>query len=152
MNWLIETLVKKATIKLVSMFNPAGAIVQAVLMIYDTVMFLIEKASQIMALVEAVINSVNAIATGAIGGAANWIEQALARTIPMVIGFLAQLIGLGGLSKKVKEFILKVQTAVDKAIDKAIAKVVAVVKKLFGKLTGKDKKKEAEDPAVQKRW
>src|SRR5262249_37307091 len=42
------------------------------------------------------------------------------------------LLGLGGISKKIKETIEKVQNFVDKAIDKAIAKIVAVVKKLFG--------------------
>jgi hypothetical protein len=141
-NWLIETIIKKAIAKVVTMFNPAGAIVQAVIGICDTVTFLIEKASQIMALIEAVINSVTAIAQGAIGGAANWIEKSLASTIPLVIGFLAQLLGLGGISKKIKETIEKVQNFVDKAIDKAIAKIVALVKKLFGKLTGKEDKKD----------
>jgi len=150
-SWLIETIVKRAIAKLVTLFNPVGAIVQAVLLIYDTVTFLIEKASQIMALIEAVINSVTAIAQGAIGGAATWIENALARTIPVVIGFLAQLLGLGGISKKIKEFILKVQNAVDKAIDKAIAKVVALVKKLFGKLTGKDKNKKEDRTEDEKK-
>jgi hypothetical protein len=142
-NWLIETVVKQAVLKLLSMFNPAGAFVQAVLAIYNTVVFLVEKASQIMALVEAVINSVAAIAQGAIGAAANWIEQSLASAIPLVIGFLAQLIGLDGISKKIKETITKVQNAVDKAIDKAIAKVVAFVKKLFG--GGKDKASKADE-------
>lgn len=66
--------------------------------------------------------------------------------IPLLIGFLARLIGLGGLSKKVKEFITKVQDKVDKAIDKAIAKIVNVVKKLFGKMTSK-KKDGKPDPA-----
>jgi hypothetical protein len=132
-NWLIETVVKQAVAKIVSMFNPAGAIIQAIIAIYNIVMFVVEKAQQIMAFVEAVVNSVNAIATGAIGGAIAWIEQALARTIPIVIGFLARLIGLGGISQKIKDFILKVQAKVDAAIDKAIAKVVAFVKKLFGK-------------------
>ena len=56
--------------------------------------------------------------------------------IPLLIGFLARLIGLGELSKKVKEFITKVQDKVDKAIDKAIAKIVQMVKKLFGKSPG----------------
>ena len=143
-DWLITTIVKKATVKLISMFNPAGAIIQAILLIYDTVTFLIENASRIMAFVEAVIDSVAAIAAGAIGGAANWIEQALGRMVPILIGFLAQLLGLGGISKKIKEFITKVQNFVDKAIDKAIAKVVGIVKKLFGKLTGKDKDKKDE--------
>ncbi|MFL6210652.1 MAG: polymorphic toxin type 15 domain-containing protein [Pyrinomonadaceae bacterium] len=143
-DWIITTIIKQATIKLLSMFNPAGAIVQAVLAIYNTVMFLIERASQIMAFVEAVINSVSAIAQGAIGGAAAWIERSLANAIPLVIGFLANLIGLGGISKKIKETINKIQGAVDKAIDKAIGKIIALVKKLFAKLTGKKKDKDGK--------
>jgi hypothetical protein len=146
-SWLIDTVIKQATIKLLSFFNPAGAFVQALIAIYNTVMFIIENASKIMEFVEAVINSVSSIAQGAIGAAANWIEQSLARTIPLVIGFLARLIGLGGISKKVKEFITKVQTKVDQAIDKAIAKIVAIVKKLFGKMTGKSKKDDKRTDA-----
>lgn len=133
-DWLIETVVKQAVAKVVSMFNPAGAIVQAIIAIYNVVMFVIEKAQQIMTLVEAVVNSVHAIATGAIGGAISWIERALASAIPIVIGFLARLIGLGAIGDKIKEFIKKVQAKVDKAIDKAIAKVVAMVKRLFGSI------------------
>jgi len=147
-NWLIETVVKQAVAKIVSMFNPAGAIIQAILAIYNIVMFVVEKAQQIMAFVEAVVNSVHAIATGAIGGAIAWIEQALARTIPIVIGFLARLIGLGGISQKIKDFILKVQAKVDAAIDKAIAKVVAFVKKMFGK---GDKAGDLEDNEQSKK-
>jgi hypothetical protein len=146
-SWLIDTVVKQAAIKLLSFFNPAGAFVQAVIAIYNTVVFIIENASKIMAFVEAVINSVSSIAQGAIGAAANWIEQSLASIIPLVIGFLARLIGLGGVSKKIKEFITKVQTKVDQAIDKAIAKVVQVVKKLFGKMTGKAKKDDKRTDA-----
>ena len=146
-SWLIETVVKQAVMKIVSMFNPAGAIVQAIIAIYNIVMFVIEKAAQIMAFVEAVVNSVHAIATGAVGGAIKWIEQSLARTIPIVIGFLARLIGLGGISQKIRDFIMKVQSKVDQAIDKALKVIVEKVKKLFGKLTGKDKKEE--DPKVR---
>jgi hypothetical protein len=144
-DWLITTIIKKAVTKLVSMFNPVGAIVQAVIMIYDTVTFLIEKATQLLAFIEAVVNSISAIAAGAIAGAANWIEKSLANMIPLVIGFLAQLLGLGGISKKIKETIEKVQNFVDKAIDKAIGKIVAVVKKLFG--AGKEEKKDERTDA-----
>ncbi|HEY8561397.1 MAG TPA: hypothetical protein VIL74_13555 [Pyrinomonadaceae bacterium] len=153
-SWLIDTIVKQATIKLLSFFNPAGAFIQAILAIYNTVVFIIENAAKIMSFVEAVIESVSSIAKGAVSTAANWIEQSLARMIPLVIGFLARLIGLGGISKKVREFITKVQDKVDKAIDKALAKIVGVVKKLFGKLKGTDKKErdKSDDPEVQKRW
>lgn len=148
-SWLIETVVKQAVTKIVSMFNPAGAIIQAIIAIYNVVMFVVEKAQQIMAFVEAVVNSVHAIATGAIGGAIKWIEQALARTIPIVIGFLARLIGLGGISQKIRDFILKVQTKVDQAIDKAIKVIVDKVKKLFG--GGKDKKADPRTAAEKQR-
>ena len=130
--WLITTIVKKAVAKVVSMFNPVGAIIQAILLIVDVVTFVVEKAMQLLDFVEAVVNSLYDIATGAIGTAANWIEQALGRMVPILIGFLGQLLGLGGITEKIKEFIKKIQDKVDKAIDKAIAKVVALVKKLVG--------------------
>jgi hypothetical protein len=139
-DWLVTTIIKAAVTKLLSMFNPAGAIVQAVMAIYNTVMFLIERASQIMEFVEAVINSISAIASGATGAAAAAVERALANAIPIVIGFLAALIGLGGIGAKIKSIIKKVQAKVDAAIDKAIAKIVGVVKKLFGSGKGKDGK------------
>src|SRR5216110_1024364 len=64
-----------------------------------------------------------------------------------MIGFLARLLGLSGITDKIKEFIQKVQGAVDRAIDKAIAKVVAVVKKLFGGGKAKDGKPDTRTDA-----
>jgi hypothetical protein len=100
-----------------------------------------------MEFVESVINSIHAIATGSIGGAISKVEQALGNMVPLLIGFLASLIGLGGISAKIKAFILKVQTKVDQAIDKVLKKAVAFVKKMFGKLAGgakEDKRTDAE--------
>jgi hypothetical protein len=53
--------------------------------------------AQIKAVVDAVMGSLTNIANGNIGGAANWIEASLAKTIPVAINFIANLIGLGGL-------------------------------------------------------
>ncbi len=130
-DWLIATIIKKATIKLVTMFNPVGAIIQAILMIYDTVMFFIENINRILDFVEAVISSFYKIATGNIGEAANWIEKALANTIPIIIGFLARLLGISGITDKIVGTIKKIQSRVDKAVDKVIDKIVGGIKKLF---------------------
>lgn len=146
-DWIVTTIVKKAVAKVVSMFNPAGAIIQAIMMIISVVQFVIERAAQIMEFVESVINSIHAIATGAIGGAISKVEQALGNMVPILIGFLAALIGLGGIGAKIKGFILKVQTKVDQAIDKVLKKAVAFIKKMFGKLAGgpkEDKRTESE--------
>jgi hypothetical protein len=130
-SWVVTTIVKSAVTKLATMFNPVGAIVQAVITIYNVVMFFVENAKKLLALVEAIVESVAAIAAGAISGAASWIERAMARAIPVVIGFLARLLGLGRLGDKIKEIIRKVQGMVDRAVDKLIEKIVGVVKKLF---------------------
>ncbi len=143
--WVVETVIKSAITKLATMFNPVGAIVQAIITIYNTVMFFIERINQILDLVEAIINSVHKIATGDISSAANWVEQALARTVPVIISFLARLIGLGGLSDKIKGIIKKIQSTVDKAVDKLIDKIVGGIKKLFG--GGKDSKPDERTPA-----
>jgi phage-related protein len=131
--WVIAQIVKQAVLKLVSLFNPVGAFIQACLAIYNVVMFFVERIEQIIELVETVINSVYDIATGKIAAAANWIEKAMGRTVPIIISFLARLLGLGGVAEKIKSVITRIQTKVDQAVDKAINKIVGVVKKLFGK-------------------
>ncbi|HET8797302.1 MAG TPA: hypothetical protein VFO89_06435, partial [Thermoanaerobaculia bacterium] len=144
-DWIVTTIVKNAVAKIVSMFNPAGAIIQAIMAIYNVVMFVVERAAQIMELVESVINSIHAIATGSIGAAVKKVETALGNAVPILIGFLARLIGLGGISQKIRDFIMKVQAKVDAAIDKAIKKIVDLFKKTIGKLFGKDKPKSPEE-------
>ncbi|HKX31866.1 MAG TPA: hypothetical protein VJ302_29540, partial [Blastocatellia bacterium] len=132
--WVITQIVKQAVIWLISLFNPASALLKAIQAIYGVVTFFIERIEQILQLVEAIVESVAKIVAGNIAAAANWIEQAMARTVPVIISFLANLLGLGGISEKVKSIIQGIQQRVDQAIDKVIAKIVAVVKRVGGGL------------------
>lgn len=149
-DWLITRIIQSAATKIAMMFNPAGAIIQAILTIYRTVMFFIENIDRILAFVESIIESVYNIATGAIGSAADWIEKALARTIPIIIGFLARLLGISGLADKIREFIHKIQTRIDKAIDKVIDKVVGGIKSLFKKSDKPKQQAAAADKPSEK--
>ena len=147
-DWVITTVIKAAITKLVSMFNPVGAIIQAILTIYNVVMFLIERINQILAFVESVVNSVAEIATGAIGTAANWIEKALAKTIPIIISFLASLLGISGITAKIVGIIKKIQDTVDKAMDKVIGKIMGGLGKLFGGKAKEDDPEKAKKVAL----
>jgi hypothetical protein len=144
-DWVITKVITSAITKIATMFNPAGAIIQAIIMVYNVGTWLAANLGKILDFIESILNSVDRIANGDIGGAASFIEQALARMIPLLIGFLAGLIGLGGLGDKIKSFIKKVQTAVGKAVDFVIDKVFNFAKKIIGKLTGKGKKDEKPD-------
>jgi hypothetical protein len=140
--WVVTRVVKAAILKLVSMFNPAGAIIAAIQGIISTVQFFFERINQILDLVQAIVSSVGRIARGDVDGAAAWIETSMARAIPLMISFLAGLLGLGGVAEKVRSIIQKLQHKVDAVIDRVIGKIVGVAKSLFG---GKEKA-----PAVAK--
>lgn len=131
-DWAITKIVTAAITKLVTMFNPAGAIIQAIIATYNTVAFFIERIKQILAFVEAVVDSIANIANGKIAQAANYVERAMGRTIPVILGFLARLIGLGNVSEAVKKVITAIQAKVDKGIDAVIKWVVDKAKSLFG--------------------
>ncbi|MCC6966078.1 MAG: hypothetical protein IT391_07315 [Nitrospira sp.] len=117
---------------IIGLLNPASAFFKACKAIYDIVMFFVNRGSQILALVNAVIDSMAAIAKGSIGVAATFVENALAKAIPVAIGFLASLLGLGDPSKPVRGFIEKAQAPVNKAIDWVINLAVKGVKGLIG--------------------
>lgn len=141
-DWVVTTLVKKAILKLVSMLNPVGAIVQGIIMIFDTVMFFVQNWQQIVDFVSSIFDSISNIAAGKVSAAANFIEKAMARTIPIILGFLAQLIGLGGIGKAVQKTVNAIRKPVDKAVDKALDFMEKMVRKMFG---GKGKTKEQKD-------
>jgi len=102
-SFLMEKVIMAGITWIIGLLNPASAFVKAAKAIYDIVMFFVNKGSQIISLVNAIIDSVSAIADGAIGVAATAVENALAKAVPVVIGFLASLLGLGGIDEKIKK-------------------------------------------------
>lgn len=131
-DFVVTKIITAGVTWLMSMLNPASAFVRACKMIYDVVMFFVERGSQIMGLVNAVIDGAGAIASGAIGGAANLVEQALAKALPVAISFLASLLGLGGIAEKIKSIMTAIQAPINKAIDTVINGAVSLFKKLGG--------------------
>ena len=149
-NFVVDGIIKGGVMWVLSLLNPASAFVKACKAIYDIIMFFIERGSQIAELVNAVMESVTAIASGAVGGAAKLVENALSKALPVVISFMASLLGLGGISEKIQAIVQKVRGPIEKAIDWVISQAVTFAKKIGGKLGfGKDKDKDKDTPALQ---
>jgi hypothetical protein len=121
---------------IISLLNPASAFVKACKAIYDIVMFFVERGSQIMDLVNAVLDNLGAIAAGSLSVAGNLVESVLAKGLPVAISFLASLLGLGGISEKIKEIINAVRAPISKAMDWILKTVVKPVAKLAAKAIG----------------
>ena len=66
---------------LVSLFVPGAGIIRAVIGIYDTIVFFIQKAKQIMQMIGNFLGSISEIAAGNIGAAAAAMEKGLAREV-----------------------------------------------------------------------
>jgi hypothetical protein len=133
----------------VSLFNPASAFIRACKMIIDIIRFIVTNARQIIEFVNAVLDAVLAIARGGTGGVPALVERALARAIPVLIGALAALLGIGGIAAKVKQVFQKIARPVNRAIDWVIDKIVGLIKKLWAKL--KPKKKRPKKPGRPRR-
>jgi hypothetical protein len=124
--------VKAAVMKLVSMLNPAGAVVQAIIAIYNTVTFFIQKIQQIAAVVASFIDSISAIAAGQVANAAKKVEQTMANTLTVIIAFLAKFAGLGNIPEKVVGIVKKIRQPIDKGLDKIVAWLGKMLSKAKG--------------------
>lgn len=149
MSFVVTKIVQSVITKLVTSLNPAGAVIQAIIAIYNTIMFFVERIRQIAAVAASFINSISAIASGVIGAAANRVEQTMAGMLTLVISFLARIGGLGKVSDAVLNIVRKIRAPIDKAMDKVIDWIVSMAKKL-GKFIG-DKTKQLTNWWTQRR-
>jgi hypothetical protein len=147
-SFIMEKVIMAGVTWIIGLLNPASAFFKACKAIYDIVMFFVSHGKQILDLVNAIIDSVSSIAKGAIGAAAAWVEKTLARTIPVIIGFLAALLGVGGISEKIKEIIEAIRKPINEAIDWVITKAVDLVKAVGG-LLGFGKAEDKKDSHEQ---
>ncbi len=149
-NWVMTTVIKEGVVWLLSLMNPASAIVKVLKLMFDLVMWLIERFNQIKDFVLSVYDSMSKIASGVLGPASKAVENALARSLPVVISLIASVVGLGGISKAIRELLEKITTPINKVIDAVIDKVVAFAKGLLGK--AKSGAKKVKDKIAEFLW
>jgi len=131
--WLITKIVVAATTKLASLFTPASAIVQAVITMYNMLMFFIERAKQIMQLVASISKAMKTIALGVLQPAANKVETSLGDSIPVLLAFfMARFLGIGGLSEKIQAILEKLRAPVNKIVDTIVGGLISGAKKAWG--------------------
>ena len=139
-SYLLPTILIAGITWIVSLFNPASAFIRACKMIIDIIRFIVTQGRQIIEFVNTVLDAVIAIARGGTGGVPALVERALAKSIPVLIGALAAILGIGGIAGKVREIFQKLARPVGRAIDWVIEKIVGLVKKLWSRLKSKPKK------------
>ena len=81
---------------------------------------------------------------GNVSGVVNKINDVLGQMVPIIIGFLASVIGLGGIGQKIREIIETLQKPVNKALDfviktglKLAGPIIRGIKGISGKVKAK---------------
>lgn len=137
-NWIMQQIVEKIVTKLLSMLDPTGimAVINSAIALYKAIQSFKKYIMQILQIVNSFVEGLVEIASGNTKKAADFLESTLARGVPVVIGFLANQVGLSGVGKKVGEMIEKVRDMVDKAltwlVNKAVDTGFALMEKLIG--------------------
>lgn len=138
-NWIMEKIITQITVKLLSMLDPTGimAVVNSCIAIYKAIQSFIKYLRQMLEIVSSFVEGVAEIASGNTKKAADFLERMLAKGIPIVIGFLANQVGLSGIGKKIGEMIEKAREMVDKALEWLVNKCVDTAFKFIDKLMGR---------------
>lgn len=136
---------------LISLLNPAAAFIKACKLIYDVVMFFVENAARIAKFVHTVIDSVADVVRGNVSGVVNKINDVLGQMVPILIGFLASVLGLGGIGEKIRSIVQTLQKPVNKALDFVIKTGLKLAGPIIRKLKGVSKKVKSK-VAAGKAW
>jgi hypothetical protein len=146
-DYMIKAVIKAVSARIILLFNPVGAILQALEAIYKVLKWIFVNAARIFRLVETIVNGIADIIAGSIGGLANAVESALGQLIAPVIDFLADYLGFGDLPDKVKDTIIGLQAWVESILDEVIGWLVAKGKELLKAIgLGGDDKEKGEEP------
>ena len=149
-DFVITKIITAGITWLIGLLNPAAAFIKACKLIYDVIMFFVTNGSRILKFVNTVIDSAADIVRGNVSGVVNKINDVLGQMVPIIIGFLASVIGLGGIGQKIREIVEKLQKPVNKALDFVIKtglKLAGPVIRGLKSLGNKAKKKIAAGKA-----
>ena len=116
-DFVITKIITAGITWLIGLLNPAAAFIKACKLIYDVMMFFVNNASRILKFVNTIIDSVADIVRGNISGVVDKIDDVLGQMVPIIIGFLASVLGLGGIGQKIRQIVETLQKPVNKALD-----------------------------------
>lgn len=149
-NWIVTRIISQVTAKLLSMLDPTGimAVVNGFIAFFKAVQSFIAYLREMLEIVNSFVEGVAEIAAGNVTSAANYLEGALARAMPVAIGFLANQVGLGGLGRRIGEMIGRAQEKVDEGIDWLIDKAMKAGTSFMNMLRGGGNAQEGANGAA----
>jgi hypothetical protein len=149
-NWVTEQIINRMVAKLLSMLDPTGvmALINSAIAFFRAIQSFIERLREMLEVVNSFVGGIAEIARGSIAKAANLLEDSMGRAVPVMIGFLANQVGLRGLGARIGEMMGKVQKMVDQGLTWLVNKAVAMGKRVLDRVMGRGGEKARGDSTV----
>ncbi|WP_241676488.1 DUF4157 domain-containing protein [Flavobacterium pectinovorum] len=137
-NFIMERIVNRITARLLSMLDPTGimAVINGAIALYSAIQSFIKYLREMLEVVNSFVNGVADIAKGNVATAANYLENTMGQAMPIVIGFLANQVGLSGIGARIGEMIVSVRLMVDEALTWLVNKAVDTGMDMLDRLMG----------------
>ncbi|WP_373553309.1 DUF4157 domain-containing protein [Haliscomenobacter sp.] len=138
-NWVMEQVVNGIMRRLITMLDPTGimAIINGAMAFYQAVKSFIERLREILEVINSFVGGIAEIARGSLATAANYLEGTMARSVPVVIGFLANQVPLRGLGARIGDMVGRVREMVDQGLTWLVNKAVTMGRRLMDRLMGR---------------
>ena len=138
-NFVMERIVNRITARLLSMLDPTGimAVINGAMAFFNAIQSFIKYLREMLEVVNSFVNGVADLARGNVATAADYLERTMGQAMPVVIGFLANQVGLTGIGARIGEMIISVQQMVDEAltwlVNQAVDRGMAMLDRLMGR-------------------
>lgn len=152
-NWVMEQIVNRVVTRLLSMLDPTGimAVINSAIAIYRAIQSFVRYVQQLLQIVNSFVMGVADIAAGNVRTAANYVEGAMRQGMPVVIGFLANQVGLSGIGHRVGQLIGVARQKVDQALTWLVHKAVDTGFAIFERLLAMGKSSVISGGSPQER-
>lgn len=117
-NFVMERIVNRITARLLSMLDPTGimAVINGAMAFFNAIQSFIRYLREMLEVVNSFVNGVADLARGNVATAADYLERTMGQAMPVVIGFLANQVGLTGIGARIATILEQVRATVDEAL------------------------------------
>ncbi|WP_433810839.1 eCIS core domain-containing protein [Flavobacterium johnsoniae] len=125
-NFVMERILNRITARLLSMLDPTGimAVINGAMAFFNAIQSFIKYLREMLEVVNSFVNGVADLARGNVATAADYLERTMGQAMPVVIGFLANQVGLTGIGARIGEMLIAVRQMVDEALTWLVNKAV----------------------------
>ncbi|WP_343706249.1 DUF4157 domain-containing protein [Flavobacterium sp.] len=152
-NFVMERIVNRITARLLSMLDPTGimAVINGAMAFFNAIQSFIKYLREMLEVVNSFVNGVADLARGNVATAADYLERTMGQAMPVVIGFLANQVGLTGIGARIGEMLIAVRQMVDDAltwlVNQAVDRGMALLDRVMGR--GGEEEETTESRAVK---